>query len=772
MKEPKLQPPHIKRRTFLKAAGALGAAAAVSGGAELLSRSNAQAADQTAGEIKEFYASCTMECIHCSLIAEVQNGRIINIKGNPNFNTQPCLRGLSRAQWVYSKDRILYPMKRVGERGSGKWERITWDEALDTIAAKIKDVKATAGPKGFLYIGGSGNFASLAANSVRSFFSHLGGLTPTVGTLCCSAVTEAMNNMMGDRYYEFRDTLDQSRYIICWGNNPAVTNAGYYKKITAAVEAGAKLVVIDPRYSETAAKAHEWVAIKPGTDTALAMGMLRVIITEKIYDEKFLLTKSGAAFLLKNGDQVMVENKPQVMDSATMKPVPFDTPDVKPVLSLPAGGEYETVFDMIAREVAPFTPEQTEKVTSVPHGTVVRLAREFAATKPAAIMQNMSGAQRTEFGTYTVASQLYLATFTGNWGIPGAGVNDTGGVNQLFKVPAPVAAATTDPIPAIPVTKFGEYILADKPHKIEMLWVGNGSLMTQYPNTNAVRKAMLKIPFVVAANNVWASHTKYADIVLPATTLWEYTDVLAATRSEYVQLLDKAIDPPGEAHSDAWVVAKLSTRFPGLAEKFDKSEEELCNVVLKPFGKTVADLRKDGPYRPFPTPWVPWKDGIFKTPTKRFHLFVPGWKAKNFSPVVKYYQPKETPEGNPELAAKYPLQMVNRKISRTIHSSFGGGTVPWLNEATVREQQVMIHPLDAEARGIKNGEYVKVLNDRGELRVKAWVTEWMTRGIVSLENGWWEKEGGSSSTLTNDTPEALSSGHSLNNTLVQVKKEA
>jgi anaerobic selenocysteine-containing dehydrogenase len=247
-------------------------------------------------------------------------------------------------------------------------------------------------------------------------------------------------------------------------------------------------------------------------------------------------------------------------------------------------------------------------------------------------------------------------------------------------------------------------------------------------------------------------------------------DVLAATRSEYVQLLDKAIDPPGEAHSDAWIVAKLSTRFPGLAEKFDKPEEELCNVVLKPFGKTVADLRREGPYRPFPETWVPWKDGVFKTPTKRFQLFVPGWKTKGFSPVVKYYQPKETPEGNPELAKKYPLQMINRKLTRTIHSSFGGGTVPWLNEVVKKEQQVMIHPLDAEARGIKDGDTVRVFNDRGELKVKAWVTEWMTRGIVALENGWWEREGGSSSTLTNDTPEALSSGHSLNNTLVQVEE--
>lgn len=770
MKEPTFQQPKVGRRTLLKLAGALGAAAAAGGGAQLAAKA-VQASAPAPGPIKEYISSCTMECIHCSLIAEVQDGKIINIKGNPTFNTQPCLRGLSRAQWIYGKDRILYPMKRVGERGSGKWERISWDEALDTIANKMKEVKAKAGPKGFLFIGGSGNFASLASNSVRSLFTHLGGVTPTVGTLCCSAVTEAMNNMMGGRYFEFRDTLDQSRYIICWGNNPVVTNQGYYKKITAAVEAGAKLVVIDPRYSETAAKAHEWVSIKPGTDTALAMGMLRVIITEKLYDEPFLLTKTGAPFLLKNGDQVMVDNKPQVMDSATKTPVPYDKAGVKPMLSLPAGGEYETVFDMVAREVQPFTPAHVQKVTSVQPGVTVRLAREFAATKPAAIMQNMSGAQRTEFGTYTVASQLYLATFTGNWGFPGAGVNDTGGVPQLYSVASPYPAATAETIPAIPVTKVGEYILQDKPHKIEFIWLGSGSIMTQYPNTNNIRKALLKVPFVVAANNVWASHTKYADIVLPVTTLWESMDVLAASRSDYVQLLDKAIDPPGEAHSDAWIVGKLSTRF-GLGDKLDKTEEELCNNVLKTWGITVKELRINGPYRPFPTPWVPWKDGIFKTATKRFHLFVPGWKAKNFSPVVKYYQPKETPEGNPELAAKYPLEMVNRKIHRTVHSSFGGGTIPWLNEATQKEQLVMINPVDAEARSIKNGEYVKVFNDRGELRVKAWVTEWMTKGIVSLENGWWEREGGSSSILTNDTPEALSSGHSLNNTLVQVKKEA
>lgn len=768
------RPSGLKRRTFLKAAGAVGGAAAVLGaGALEIGRQPSTAAAATQSPITEVVSSCTLECIHCSLVAEIQDGKVINVKGNPKHNTQPCLRGRSRVQMMYGEDRVLYPRRNVGEKGNPKWERISWDEALDLIAEKINETIAKHGPKGILYMSGSGNFASLAGSVGPAFFSYLGGCTRTVGGLCCNAVTAGMTPTLGART-EFRDTLNQSKYIICWGNNPAVTMQGYWKQFAEAMSKGAKLVVIDPRFSETAAKAHEWVPIKPGTDTALAMGMLAVIIKEKIYDEPFLLTKTGATFLLDRatGDQLAdAEGKPLVMDGRTNQPVSFDTEGAQPVLSLAGNPQYLTVFDMIAAEVEPFTPEKVEEITRVPASTVVRLAREIAGTKPMAIVQNMSGAQRTEFGTYTVVSQVYLNAFTGNFGMPGAGVNDTGGVTQLVKFGAPVPSAKTDPIASIPAPKLGEYLLEGKPHEIGMVWVASSSITTQYPNTNKVQQALKKTPFVVVAHPRMDSDTQWADLVLPVTLPFENLDVLASSgiRSHYVQLMDKGVEPQGESHQDSWIFRELAKRF-DFADVFSPTDEEMCNNVLAPVGLTVAGLRESGPVNLMPKPYIPFEGGVFKTPTKRLQFFVPAWKEQGMHPIVHYYVPNESPEGDQALAAKYPLQLTNRKNTRTVHSSYG--QVPWLKEVVKPEQTLLMHPRDAAARGIQDGDYVVVFNDRGELRVKVEVTEWIIDGVVSLENGWWSSEGGSSSILSNDKIEPLATGHTLNSTLVQVRKEA
>lgn len=763
----------LGRRTFLKVAGAAGGAAALMGAGALdfgLKSSTAKAASDS--PITEAMSSCTPECLHCSLIAEIQDGKIINIKGNPKHNTQPCLRGRSRVQMMYAEDRVRYPLKNVGEKGKPKFERISWDEALTTIAAKLKQTKEQYGPKGFLYVGGSGNFGSLPMSVPPAFFSYLGGCTRLVGGLCCNAVTAAMTPTLGQRT-EFRETLNESKYIICWGNNPAVTMQGYWKKYTEAMSKGAKLVVIDPRFSETAAKAHEWVAIKPGTDTALAMGMLAVIIAEQIYDRDFLETKTGATFLLNRatGDLALgAGDKPQVMDAKTNQPVAYDAAGVQPVLSLSGHKEYMTVFDMIAAEVAPFTPAKTEEITRVPASTMVRLAREFAATKPAAIVQNMSGAQRTEFGTYTAVSQVYLAAFTGNYGMPGAGVCDNGGVTQMIKFGAPLPSAKTEAIAGIPAPKLGEYLMEEKPHKIGLAWITTTTLTTQYPNTNKVQQGLKKTPFVVVAQPRLTPDADWADIVLPVTTLFESLDVLGGTgiRSHYVQLMDKGVEPQGESQPDSWIFRELAKRL-GFGDAFNLTDEQMCDNILQPTGLTVASLRKSGPVNLMPQPYVPFAGGVFKTPTKRVQFFVPEWKKQGLHPIVHYYVANESPDGDKALFAKYPLQLTNRKITRTVHGTYS--QVAWLKEVAKAEHTLLMNPKDAQARGIADGDRVRVFNDRGELKLKVEVTEWIMDSVVSVENGWWASEGGSASLLSNDKAEPLSNGHTLNNTLVQVEKE-
>jgi anaerobic selenocysteine-containing dehydrogenase len=385
------------------------------------------------------------------------------------------------------------------------------------------------------------------------------------------------------------------------------------------------------------------------------------------------------------------------------------------------------------------------------------------------IIQNMSGAQRTEFGTYVAASQFYLAMFTGSYGTAGGGVLDAGGVTQFMAVKPPVKSPPPPPgMPKIPVSIVGDWVANDKPNPINFWWIMTSSPVTQQPNSNAVKAAMKKVPFVVVADNLMTSTALYADLVLPVCTIFEETNLMAGIRNHYVQLMEKAVEPPGDAKSDVWIFTQLAKRL-GFGQAFDKPIEQYIEACLEGTGVTLAQLKK-GPVKPVPTPVIPFKEGKFRTPTGKAMAFVQGWKDKNkLSPIVTYYRPVESPKGSPKLAKKYPLMAVQRKLHRSIHSSFG--TIPWLNEATGTKPQVMIHPLDAAARSIADGDKVAVYNDRGKHTAAAIVTNHVRQGVVVLENGWWEQQGGSSSHVNNDKPEPLGFGQSCNSTLVEARKE-
>lgn len=769
------KPLTLKRRSFLKAAGALGVSTAVGGGFAAFGKGNKVVAADSPN-VQTFRSSCSMECIHCNLTAYVSDGKIQKVEASKDFNTKGCLRGLSRAQWVNHPDRLKYPMKRVGEKGEGKFQQITWDEALDTIVSKIKETKDKLGNKGMLMVGGSGNMNALTGATGSAFFDFLGGCTRLAGTLCCAAVTAAMNPMVGFRYVDTRDTIQDSRYLLIWGNNPAVTMQGYFKEYETAQSRGARMVVVDPRFHETAAKADEWVSINPGTDTALALGMLNIIVKENLHDQKFLLEHTGAPFLVDSQGNLAVtgENKVNlVFDNTSKKAVPHDTPGVQPLLSLSGVSDlagYKTVFDLIVEECSQWTPEKVQEETDVPAATVIRMAREYATIKPAMIVQNMTAAQRTEFGTYVVASQIYLAAFTGNYGKAGGGICDAGGVTQLVKIKPPIKAPAPQPnLPTIQTSKLGEALTNDKPNPIGLAWFMCCSPLTQHPNTNAIKQGLKKVPFVVVADNLMTSTALYADLVLPVTTVFEETNLMAGIRSHYIQLMEKAVEAPGEAKSDIWIFTELAKKF-GFGDAFDKPIEKYIEASLDGTGVTLEQIKK-GPVKPVPTPYIGFKDGNFRTPTKKANLFVQEWKDKfKLSPIVKYYRPVESPKGSPELFGKYPLMAVHHKTHRSVHSSFS--TLPWINEATWDKARVTINAVDAADRGIKEGDKVVVYNDRGEHKAIARVTTGMKKGVIALEDGWWEQQGGSSSHISNDKPEPLSNGQANNSTLVQIRKEA
>lgn len=767
----------ISRRTFIKGTGGAAAAVALGGvGMNALSPDVAEGAPVDLSNAKTFTSSCAMECLHHNLKGYVVDGKLVKVEINDADPTKACLRGISRVQWVNHPDRLKMPLLRTGEKGEGKFKEISWEEATDLIVEKIKETQKELGNQGIAFRTGSGNFGQLTNGVATSFFNYLGGSTGIVGSLCCQVVTTTMPPMLGQRYADTRDTIQDSKYILVWGTNPAVTMQSYFYRYMDAMSNGARMITIDPRLSETAAKSDEWVKILPGTDTALGLGMLKIIIEENLYDKEFLLKHTGVPFLVDKatGDQVMAEDDEvsyMVYDQISKTIVRHDQEGISPALTLEGtdiASKYNTVYELIYEEAKIWTPEKVQEETDVPAETVIRLAREYATAKPAMIIQNMGGFQRTEYGSYAVGVQFYLAAFTGNFGKAGGGVCDAGGVANNIKVNAAIPSPTPEgEFGTIPAPKLGEYILADKPNKIGFLWVMTTSLMTQFPNTGAVKEALKKIPFVVVVDSLMTSTALYADLVLPCTTIFEDTNLLAHHRHHYVQLMEKAVEPPGEAKSDLEIFTMLAKKL-GFGEAFDKTPEELIEVCLEGTGITLEQL-KQGPVRPMPDPYIPFEGGIFTTPTKKAQLFVPMWKSKGFNPVVTYIRPNEFINGDKELAKKYPLMAVQRKINRTIHSSFG--TLPWICESTGTTPHVLIHPEDAAARGIKDGDKVVVYNDRGEHRCEAIVKAHIKKGIIALENGWWEQQGGSSSYVNNDFVEPLGGGHSCNNTLVEVRKE-
>ena len=307
---------HLSRRrggTFLKWSALVGGATALGGGGLLLSRypaggvpAGVSSAGAAAAATRVFRTANTPECLHCAMLAHVEDGRLVKVTGDPDFNVLACARGISRIRQLYSPHRLKYPMRRAGPRGGDRWERVSWEEALDTIAERYRRILEEDGNRAFLAFGGTGNWSTLSTG-VRGLYSawwnRFGGATPIISQLCCASVSSGFNAIFGGGRSEFRDEWVHSRYFLAWGNNPAVSNQGYVKNLfQAREEHGARLTTIDPRLSETAALSDRWIQIRPGTDAAYALGMIRVLLDEELFDEDYVRRYTNAPFLVRLGE--------------------------------------------------------------------------------------------------------------------------------------------------------------------------------------------------------------------------------------------------------------------------------------------------------------------------------------------------------------------------------------------------------------------------------------------------------------------------------------
>jgi len=707
----------------------------------------------------------------CVIRVHVKNGVATRIETDDGDEPQlrACLRGRAYRQQVYSPNRLRFPLKRVGPRGEGRFERISWDEALDEVATELKRVKETYGPQAIWAHTYSGQIGWLHTGplTVRRLLSSFGGYTSCWGEASAQASVFASKATYGTLTTgHTRDDLKNSRLIVLWGMNPAVsilgTNTTFY--LAQAREAGARIVLVDPRYTATSAVfADQWIPIRPGTDAAMMVAMAQVMIAENLHDQRFL-DRYTVGFD-KFADYVM-------------------------------GKE-----DGIVK-----TPVWAEAKTGVPAETIVSLAREYASAKPAALIPGYA-AGRTAFGEQYHRAASALAAMTGNVGVHGGGAAgfERGPVGPMF--PSGMAKEKTSyeeqvreldlpvrlrshPHSCMIWDAILEGTAGGYPSDIRLAYIAFANPLNQFPNINKGVEAMKKLEFTVVHDQFMTATARFADIVLPVTTHWERKDFARPWVSgPYFLYLNKVIEPVGEVKSDIEICRLLAPRLGVSDPFFDIDEEEGIRQMVQVMGDVMDEIpdfeefKRVGVHKiELPGPEICFKQQIedpernpFSTPSGKIEIYCQRLADLNnpdIPAIPRYIEPWEGP-GDP-LARKYPLQLVTVHHKTRAHSCFENN--PWLKE--LEPQRLWLNADDARSRGIENGDKVRVFNDRGETIVRAAVTERIMPGVVSLGEGAWyrpDDEGrdraGSPNVLTRDAY-SPSGAFPINTGLVQVEKFA
>ena len=645
-------------------------------------------------------AACPHDCPDtCAMQITVENGVAVKVEGardHPFTAGTLCTKVARYLERTYSKDRVLFPHKRVGAKGKGEFERISWDEALAAIAAKFKAIEADD-PQGILPYDYAGTMGWVQWHSMgRRFFNRLGA-SRLDRTICSSAGKAGSQITLGGSLGMDPERFDEAKLILIWGSNPIVSNLHLWSRVQEAKRRGAKLVAIDPYRSLSAEKCHEHLAPLPGTDAALALGLMHVIIGENRHDADYV-------------------------------------------------EKYTLGFDRLKERVRDFPPEKVAGITGLPAERIVALAREYAATRPAAIRLNY-GLQRHSGGGMAVRNILCLPALTGDWRHPAGGAllatSGFFGMNDAKMERPDLLKLSRNPNPrTINMVAIGDALLEAKP-PVRALYVYNSNPVAVAPDSSKVVRGFAREDlFTVVHEQFFTDTCDYADIVLPATTQLEHHDVHTAYGHLYVVANSPAIAPLGESLPNSEVFRRLAARM-GFAEAcFLDSDEDICRQALKSPKSTMQglsweSLKRNGWQRlNVPERFAPFAQGNFATPSGKCEFYSETAKAMGMDPLPAFVPPRESAQSNPALAKKYPLAMISPPNRHFLNSSFAN--MPFaIVEA--KEPSLDIHPKDAAARGIGNGDRVRVFNDRGSLTARARVGEQAREGVVVALSVWWKK---------------------------------
>ncbi len=695
--------------------------------------------------------SCYYDCGgRCILRVFVDGGVVARVSTDdrPVPALKACLRGLAWKEVVYAEDRLKRPLKRVGKRGSGEFEPVSWEEALNTVAGELRRVKDQYGPAHIFLMDHYGSLSPLhgVLKAGRRFFSLFGGCTTWWGNFSHEAAAFSSLTTFGTKATgNTPDNFLHSRLIILWGWNPVVTRFGpetaYY--LSEAKKSGAKIICVDPRYTVSAkALAEQWIPIKPGTDTALLIAMGYVIICEDLCDRRFIETYT-------------------------------------------VGFEQFRDYVLGKEDGVSKTPKWAQDITGVTAETIEQLARDYATIRPAALCASWAPG-RTAFGEQYHRAASTLAAITGNIGVPGGYVS--GGVGRVpmgslgRTLPVPEA-----PMPLVHGADVYDALLKGTsggyPADIRMLYIVGCNLLNQFLNTNK-GLAALQVPEFIVAHEIFLTPTaRYADIVLPVSTALERMDIGQPWGGgSYFIHMDQAIEPLPETKSDLAIFTELASRL-GISAFNNKSDEEW----LREFTAATPDLpeygvfKQEGVHRiPLEQPWVAFREQIedpvhnpFPTPSGKIEIFSQTLAERNnplLPPVPKYIEAWEGP--GDLVSDKYPIQMISPHSRARVNSSLFN--IPRLK--AVADDAVWLNPKDAEPRGIVSGDKIRIYNDRGVLVATARVDENIIPGVASMDSGSWfapdsdgVDSGGCANVLTRDKASPAGS-FPHNSCLVQITK--
>ena len=687
---------------------------------------------------KVVHAACPHDCPDaCGVLITVEDGRAVKIQGDP---AHPVTRGFLCAKVakyvdrVYSPDRVLYPLRRIAPKGSGgaeKFERISWDEALDTIAAKFKGIAAEFGPESILPYSYGGTLGALNNASMDRRVFHRLGASQLDRTICSSAGEAGLLSVQGVKLGTEPEQFRQSKYIIAWASNIHGNNVHLWPFIEEARREGAKLVVIDPYKTRTAACADWYLPIVQGTDLALALGLMHVIIFEDLYDADYV-------------------------------------------------SKYAIGFDQLRERAKEYTPEKVAGWTGISANDIRKLAREYATTRPAVIRLNY-GIQRGDNGAMATRAVAMLPVLTGSWKEVGGGLQmSLSGAfplnSEALKRADLMQMSLGRPARTINMVELGKVLTEPLDPPVKALFVYHSNPAAVCPEHNKVVRGLSRTDlFTVVHEQFMTDTTDYADIVLPATTFFEHGDLQKAYGHYYLQTSQAAIAPLGECKSNVDTFRALAERMGFTEACFRDTDEEMIDQALEtnhPWMEGITRerldneshirLKFDGDEKPF----LPFAEGKFPTASGKAEFYSAALAEQGLDPVISFIPPKEW-RGTE--ARRYPLEMLARKADNYLNSTFNN--LPSHESLEAGNMGVLeITAGDAQARGLADGDVVRVFNDRGEIRLKVRISKAIQPGTVSARLHWAKLSSGGNNVnvLTSDRLTDLGGGATFYSTLVEV----